>query len=621
MEQFVRIELRKFDCAVIVNFGDMAYLKCALCEKSVAAVKVLPCLHVMCETCVTGYIEGHAKVANIIPCPSCGFKLQLSKSGTINLNTYVCVRSNGSTEENEKSADICDIQREQTKVSKHYGDTENGSNLAYGLGDHKRTMENVLLEPNDSLSINIRTAVAPEEQEINIEAEKDCDKVAQDKPHSKIDYLNELLKEMRLSMSRKEQQIDQLEVLLKQLIVTKEDTERELESRAEYLCGLIHEKKNKLLNEINNICNAQLEKYRDKQEKTQRESDMFNDAHTFSEHVLKSDDDSVIHQLHNDISGRLLDLIHSYKSAVDIFSVKLDLPERGKEELHLSKLFGQFLSGSISCGSAELVSSFDIELSWPSSLITTKLNDFVVVGKTGAFETTGKVLFCESNGHLKGTHTYDDDTVPFDAVSLQDGSILVSDNHGAVTRFSLFGNVQGKWKGKFKGSGKMARTFHNNIVITSSEEQCIYKYNSSGELIERFPPVEETGDNIFQHPHGIAVDSRDNLIIADYQQNCVLWLDATGKPLHRYSGTSDVQLRCPSAVCCDPFDNVLIADFTNDSIHLVSSKGDFLGYLLTKENDVSCPNFLTLHPDGLLFVGQYGGQIQVFRYLSCARQA
>jgi len=82
------------------------------------------------------------------------------------------------------------------------------------------------------------------------------------------------------------------------------------------------------------------------------------------------------------------------------------------------------------------------------------------------------------------------------------------------------------------------------------------------------------------------------------------------------------EMKCPSALCCDAFNNILVADFTSDCVHLVSPAGRFLGRLLTKDDGISCPTFLSLDVDrGRLYVGQYGGEVLVFRYLSCIKHA
>jgi len=75
-------------------------------------------------------------------------------------------------------------------------------------------------------------------------------------------------------------------------------------------------------------------------------------------------------------------------------------------------------------------------------------------------------------------------------------------------------------------------------------------------------------------------------------------------------------VRLASAVCTDAFDNVLVSDFLANSVHLVSRGGQHLGRLLTQSHGIACPNFLSIDHDGHLYVGQYGGDVLVFRYLS-----
>lgn len=124
-------------------------------------------------------------------------------------------------------------------------------------------------------------------------------------------------------------------------------------------------------------------------------------------------------------------------------------------------------------------------------------------------------------------------------------------------------------------------------------------------------------------PHCIASNQNNDVIIADHQAGAVFVFDSKGDIQFKFGGNDGdgAILKCPSDVCSDPFNNILVADFTGDRVVIISKTGEFLGYLLTKENGISCPNFITLDHEGHLFVGQYGGDIHVFRYLGCIKNA
>ena len=192
------------------------------------------------------------------------------------------------------------------------------------------------------------------------------------------------------------------------------------------------------------------------------------------------------------------------------------------------------------------------------------------------------------------------------------------------------------------GIGRLASDKENNVYLTSSNEKCIYICDPDMNKLATISTPDDGVKNTLKLacPHYVTVNQQGNVIVTDMDTNSMLnFCDKTLKFTYNGSLGSDVSvertrendenensqdnpqdnpnfLRCPSAVCCDSFDNILIADFMNDRIHLVSSSGEFLGYLLLREDGVSCPNFLTIDHEGQLIVGQYGGDINVYNYLN-----
>uniref|UniRef100_K1Q441 Uncharacterized protein n=1 Tax=Magallana gigas TaxID=29159 RepID=K1Q441_MAGGI len=68
----------------------------------------------------------------------------------------------------------------------------------------------------------------------------------------------------------------------------------------------------------------------------------------------------------------------------------------------------------------------------------------------------------------------------------------------------------------------------------------------------------------------------------------------------------------PADVVCDSHCNIIVSDYSNSQIHLLSPDGEFMKYLLT-ENEVTDPWSMSLYKS-TLWVGDYRGLIKVFQF-------
>ena len=457
-----------------------------------------------------------------------------------------------------------------------------------------------------------------------------CDhqtKTVADATAEKRDYLENLLSDLRERSNKCETSMLQVDNSHQHLLTSTEHIVKEIEERSARLIEVIQARRNQLIDELGSILKHHEQKLTAVRANISKDQDKLRTAAKFARDLLEYGTSSDVMYLNSDVSGRLHELLNEQNNnGVDVANVRLEVPESGHDEAHLIKTFGSLVQGEVKCGSAELLKSFDLELKWPTGMASTKNKEFVVTGKMGAFEEKGKVMFFGRAGTLKTVTNLDENCIPYDTTVTGDGSVLVADNTGTIHKFDSSGNKVETMTGKFKGVGRLAPLQHSwgHFVVTSSEEKRVHVYKDNGELSLTIPSSpytdEDDVDNAItlDHPHYVATNHNNDIIISDFEQNAVYAFDSGGAFLFKYegSGIEGGSLKCPSAVCCDNFDNILIADFMNDRVHLVSQSGQFLGYLLTREDHVSCPNFLSIDGDGHLFVGQYGGQIQVFQYMS-----
>jgi len=87
-----------------------------------------------------------------------------------------------------------------------------------------------------------------------------------------------------------------------------------------------------------------------------------------------------------------------------------------------------------------------------------------------------------------------------------------------------------------------------------------------------------TGNGEFKDPYGVATDSEGNIWVADYANNRIQQLDATGKYLDQAgsTGSGNGQFSGPADVAIDSEDNLWVSDLGNSRIQKFDSEGNYL---------------------------------------------
>lgn len=432
-------------------------------------------------------------------------------------------------------------------------------------------------------------------------------------------YIDELLNEAKKNKTKCQTQKLQLENLMNNLNSNVKDLMFRIESRAAKLCEQIQKRKQHLLDELRSLRKYHSTQYENQLEVVQSFESELREATDFASTLLSHGEDSDVLMIGQDVSDNLHKLIKNRGlNGVNINNIKLDIPDQSHDASNVDKMFGSLVQGMMRCGEADQIASYNIDLPWPTGMAVTHNHDFVVTGKMGALEEKGKVMFINKHGKSNHEETLETGCIPFGAcVDHQSGDVLVTDSKQQITAYSPLGRKKEVKRNMFQGTGRACVAPSSGcLVVTSSDDHKVLIYDHKNRKY-----VIPSDNTQLEHPHYVATSEQDDVIVSDFKNNAVFVFDSSGKFTFRYlgNGAEGGQLKCPSAVCCDTFGNILVADFMNDRVHLLSKTGEFLGFLLTKDNGITCPNFMTLDHENNLYVGQYGGEITVFRYLSLVK--
>ncbi|KAK2165319.1 hypothetical protein LSH36_52g08018 [Paralvinella palmiformis] len=593
---------------------------CVECdERNITNMALLPCLHVICTRCVSAGI--HAKTA-LFSCPRCGYMVHVRDSdnlmdsfkglpeylriGDKNNGTLSCSRSNTRCEKD---------------LSQNGGDPDVVSRCEICSTSSSEASLFHCNECDKTLCDSCRQGGHQLHQTIPI----------LDYVQGKMDYIRCLIGDITEKIARHERSMSSVNRVKHYLAATKEQIRNDIIERATYLVDMINQRKQLLLQEVDETFMNHANNYSKMEQCFRDELNQFKFVKDFSDSLLEYGCEKDILSLHSEVSDQCLRQLHQVPDAsVDILSVALDVPSKGKEQATLEKLFGSLKEGTVLCDSAKQYACFNVDVIWPTAITQSSGKEVVITGKTGALDSEGKALFFDGRGKLYTQIRFDAQHVPFDVKAVGGGMVWLSNNMGELRLMSVTSRIKKTITDVFQGSGRLAFLSDGSLIVSSNTEREVKILDMNGQFIRsvRIPNVnDDAGDENRQiMVNAMASTSDDIIVISDAHDCRIIGFSAADGALKFTYDSSSASgsmppLKCPSAVCCDPFNNILVADFTSNNIHLLSKSGQFLGCLLDKSSGVSCPNCLTLDSEGHLYIGQYGGDILVYSYINCVKKA
>lgn len=203
----------------------------------------------------------------------------------------------------------------------------------------------------------------------------------------------------------------------------------------------------------------------------------------------------------------------------------------------------------------------------------------------------------------------------------RNGNLLVAPDTGHVIKFL---DVQSTDVIDFANVHPFAtRGLHisdeNDIYVSIRSETTakVVKMTSAGEVVRELQR-DRANVPLYSDPDKIAVNSHGDVIVLDWATKCVTSVDVYGRYRFKYNGKIKKGVHCesfaPTDLVCDKYDNILICDCDNNAVHMLNRHGQFLRFLISQENGVTCPSALALDNEGQLWLGEMNGQVHVIEY-------
>ena len=142
------------------------------------------------------------------------------------------------------------------------------------------------------------------------------------------------------------------------------------------------------------------------------------------------------------------------------------------------------------------------------------------------------------------------------------------------------------------------------MYIADCFNHCIQKLTTGGKFLHKFGK-EGSGQGQFGHPFGVVVDSKNRVIVTDFDNNRVQVFSQDGDWLLTIdgNGSGDNYLQFPWSLSLDPQGNIHVAAGGSNTIEVFTPEGTYV----RSYGDVKSPSGVAVDEEGYSFVSELEG--------------
>ena len=186
------------------------------------------------------------------------------------------------------------------------------------------------------------------------------------------------------------------------------------------------------------------------------------------------------------------------------------------------------------------------------------------------------------------------------AINTQQCMIAVTDHGDSSIKFlDTELHISQTWRRLFEKPCGIAVMRSGEYVITDIGERYLQKisvYLANGIRIRDFGS-KGSEEGQFLQPNYVAVDHHDRIVVSDSQLNCVKVLDRMGKQLFQFKSNNTNLPMIPMGLAIDAKNNIIVADQGCKAINMYSSDGKFMDKIIDVD---TIPWGIGVHDTGLL---------------------
>ena len=186
--------------------------------------------------------------------------------------------------------------------------------------------------------------------------------------------------------------------------------------------------------------------------------------------------------------------------------------------------------------------------------------------------------------------------------------VRIDDNKDGMYNISYYPRVQGTMKLLVKVNWEHIHESPFTVTERPFHAKPVFSFGKQG-----------PGNGKFHRPYGVAVNDRDEIVVADNWNHCAQVFDSNGNFLRSFCrrGENPGEFDYPNGIAIDKDRNIFISEWGNHRVQIFSWEGRYLGSfggLGSLDSQLKCPRGLSLDSTGNIIVADTGNnkQIKIF---------
>ncbi|XP_078336959.1 uncharacterized protein LOC111132501 [Crassostrea virginica] len=163
-------------------------------------------------------------------------------------------------------------------------------------------------------------------------------------------------------------------------------------------------------------------------------------------------------------------------------------------------------------------------------------------------------------------------------------------------------------------------TESDNLKPNSDSRRLVRHVTLAGDVIREYEYQEDGQTRLFTSPERVTQNGNTDICVINETSDTtgeLMILSFSGSLKSVYPKQEHTHNFFLTGVVCDSYRNIIVSEAQKNSVHLLSSDGEFMRYLLT-ENQVNHPFAMSLKKY-TLWIGDYKGRVKVFQYNPCTK--
>jgi len=183
--------------------------------------------------------------------------------------------------------------------------------------------------------------------------------------------------------------------------------------------------------------------------------------------------------------------------------------------------------------------------------------------------------------------------------------VRINDNNDGSYKICYSPKDQGKYKVTVKVNGKQVFNSPFSIDVKLFQARPVFSFGKQGSSV-----------GMFNHPRGVAVNARDEIVLPDCWNHRVQIFTSDGKYLRSFGreGNKAGEFKYPTGITCHTNRNIFVADnmYNNYRIKIFSGEGEYVGMFGMEgslDNQLSNFSGLSVDSDGNIIVADAGNKL------------